>query len=168
MSTRSYSTSEQSAEKMVILVEGYGCALAEDVARLILNVGLLGCLWSIMGQRIKWLMVVAPLIAGVALAATALAGKYSIQAWQAFKARPPRPRIRRFYEGGFQQQMTRREAALILGVRESAVEEKIKEAHRKVMIANHPDAGGSHYLASKVNEAKDMMLGKARDSGSAF
>ncbi|GAB4856741.1 hypothetical protein Ancab_014655 [Ancistrocladus abbreviatus] len=112
--------------------------------------------------------MVAPLVAGLTVAATALAGKYGIQAWQAFKARPPRPRIRRFYDGGFQQTMTRREAALILGVRESAVEEKIKEAHRKVMIANHPDAGGSHYLASKINEAKDVMLGKTRNSGSAF
>lgn len=52
--------------------------------------------------------------------------------------------------------------------RESAATEKIKEAHRKVMIANHPDAGGSHYLASKINEAKDVMLKKPKDSGSAF
>ncbi|KMT17705.1 hypothetical protein BVRB_2g036500 [Beta vulgaris subsp. vulgaris] len=107
-----------------------------------------------------------PLIAGLAVAAAALAGRYGIQAWQSFKARPPKPR--RFYEGGFQPTMTRREAALILGVRESAATEKIKEAHRKVMIANHPDAGGSHYLASKINEAKDVMLKKPKDSGSAF
>ena len=46
--------------------------------------------------------------------------------------------------------------------------EKVKEAHRRVMVANHPDAGGSHYLASKINEAKDIMLGKSNDSGSAF
>jgi len=52
--------------------------------------------------------------------------------------------------------------------RESTALEKVKEAHRKVMIANHPDAGGSHYLASKINEAKDVMLGKSRDGGSAF
>ncbi|KAJ6888161.1 mitochondrial import inner membrane translocase subunit TIM14-3-like [Populus alba x Populus x berolinensis] len=58
--------------------------------------------------------------------------------------------------------MTRREAALILGVRESAVMEKIKEAHRRVMVANHPDAGGSHYLASKINEAKEVMSGKTK------
>ena len=37
--------------------------------------------------------------------------------------------------------MTRREAALILGVREHAKEEAVKDAHRKIMIANHPDAG---------------------------
>lgn len=110
----------------------------------------------------------APIVAGLCVAATALAGRYGIQAWQAFKARPPTARIRRFYEGGFQQTMTRREAALILGVRESTAIEKVKEAHRKVMIANHPDAGGSHYLASKINEAKDMMLGKPKNTGSVF
>lgn len=102
------------------------------------------------------------------MAATALAGRYGIQAWQAFKARPPKARTRKFYEGGFQPTMTRREAALILGIRENATADKVKEAHRKVMVANHPDAGGSHYLASKINEAKDVMLGKQRDSGSPF
>ncbi|CAN7075471.1 unnamed protein product [Brassica oleracea var. botrytis] len=111
---------------------------------------------------------VAPILAGVAVAAAAYAGKYGIEAWQAFKARPPRPKLRKFYEGGFQAAMTRREAALILGVRESVAAEKVKEAHRRVMVANHPDAGGSHYLASKINEAKDMMLGKSKSYGSPF
>ncbi|KAG6604441.1 Mitochondrial import inner membrane translocase subunit TIM14-1 [Cucurbita argyrosperma subsp. argyrosperma] len=109
-----------------------------------------------------------PLITGIAVAAAAYAGRYGLQAWQAFKARPPTARLRKFYEGGFQPTMTRREAALILGVRESTPTEKVKEAHRKVMVANHPDAGGSHYLASKINEAKDILLGKTRGSNSAF
>ncbi|XP_015055734.1 mitochondrial import inner membrane translocase subunit TIM14-1 [Solanum pennellii] len=109
-----------------------------------------------------------PLIAGLSVAAAALAGRYGIQAWQAFKARPPTARMRKFYEGGFQPKMTRREAALILGVRESTPADKVREAHRKVMVANHPDAGGSHYLASKINEAKDIMLGNSKNSGSAF
>ncbi|CAI0442850.1 unnamed protein product [Linum tenue] len=97
-----------------------------------------------------------PFLAGVAVAAAALAGRCGIQAWQAFKARPPRMKTRRFYDGGFQPKMTRREAALILGEsqfspdamlfcfdRESATPDKVKEAHRKVMVANHPDADGS-------------------------
>ncbi|KAJ7568286.1 hypothetical protein O6H91_01G025900 [Diphasiastrum complanatum] len=109
-----------------------------------------------------------PLLAGAAVAVAALAGKYGIEAWQAFKARPAVPRMRKFYEGGFQPTMTRREAALILGVRESVSQEKVKEAHRKVMVANHPDAGGSDYLASKINEAKDVLLRQTRGSGSAF
>ncbi|KAK8482852.1 hypothetical protein V6N13_030022 [Hibiscus sabdariffa] len=109
-----------------------------------------------------------PFLAGLAVAAAALASRYGIQAWQAFKTRPPKPKIRKFYDGGFQPTMTRREAALILGVRENTTPDKVKEAHRKVMVANHPDAGGSHYLASKINEAKDVMLGKTKGSGSAF
>ncbi|CAA7406270.1 unnamed protein product [Spirodela intermedia] len=110
----------------------------------------------------------SPFIAGLAVAAAALAGRYGIQAWNAYKARPVVPRMRKFYEGGFQSTMTRREAALILGVRENVSAEKVREAHRRVMVANHPDAGGSHYLASKINEAKDLLLGKTKGGGSAF
>ncbi|XP_020578131.1 mitochondrial import inner membrane translocase subunit TIM14-3-like isoform X1 [Phalaenopsis equestris] len=109
-----------------------------------------------------------PLLAGLAVAAAALAGRYGVQAWHAYKSKPIVPRMRKFYEGGFQPSMTRREAALILGVRESTPPDKIREAHRKVMVANHPDAGGSHYLASKINEAKDVLLGKSKGGGSAF
>lgn len=52
--------------------------------------------------------------------------------------------------------------------RERTPLDKIKEAHRRVMVANHPDAGGSHYLASKINEAKDILLGRTKGGGSAF
>ncbi|XP_059667690.1 mitochondrial import inner membrane translocase subunit TIM14-2-like isoform X2 [Cornus florida] len=110
-------------------------------------------------------MVVA-VIGGLAVAAACYAGKYGIKAWSAFKARPPTVTFRKFYEGGFQPTMTKREAALILGLRENTALDKIKEAHRKVIVANHPDAGGSHYLAYKINEAKDVMLGKTKGSGS--
>ncbi|KAJ8563316.1 hypothetical protein K7X08_031768 [Anisodus acutangulus] len=107
----------------------------------------------------------SPVVVGTTIGAAALGARYLIQAWQTFKAAP---RVRRFYPGGFERAMTRREAALILGVRESAVLQKIKEAHRRVMVANHPDTGGSHYLASKINEAKDVLLGKTKGANSAF
>jgi len=54
--------------------------------------------------------------------------------------------------------MTPREAALILGVRESSTAKRIKESHRKLLILNHPDTGGSTYLSGKVNEAKELLL----------
>lgn len=63
-----------------------------------------------------------------------------------------------FYDGGFEDKMTKREAALILGVRENATPERIKDAHRRIMQINHPDKGGSAYLTAKVNEAKDMLI----------
>lgn len=65
-------------------------------------------------------------------------------------------------------EMTKREAAQILGTREGAREDKIREAHLRIMKANHPDLGGSSYLAEKVNEAKDMLLGKSKRRTSAF
>lgn len=64
----------------------------------------------------------------------------------------------KYYEGGFEDTMTRREAALILGVRESSSPVRVKDAHRKLLILNHPDTGGSNYLAGKLNEAKELLL----------
>jgi DnaJ family protein C protein 19 len=64
----------------------------------------------------------------------------------------------KYYEGGFDDTMTRREAALILGVRESADKQRIQHAHRQILILNHPDTGGSNFIASKVNEAKELLI----------
>lgn len=72
----------------------------------------------------------------------------------------PRSSPRCCLQGGFLPQMTRREALQILGLRDPSAEQKIKDAHRKIMMANHPDAGGSSYLATKINEAKDMLVSK--------
>ena len=64
----------------------------------------------------------------------------------------------KYYEGGFEESMTRREAALILGVRESSSASRIKDAHRKLLILNHPDTGGSTYISGKINEAKELLM----------
>ena len=64
---------------------------------------------------------------------------------------------RRLYRGGFEDKMSRREAALILGVRESAEPARIRDRHRKLLMQNHPDQGGSTFIAGKLNEAKELL-----------
>lgn len=63
----------------------------------------------------------------------------------------------KYYRGGFEPKMSKREAALILGISPTASKTKVKDAHKKIMLVNHPDRGGSPYLAAKINEAKDLM-----------
>jgi hypothetical protein len=58
----------------------------------------------------------------------------------------------------FRSAMSKEEARLILGIPATAGAEEIKEAHRKLIQKTHPDAGGSAYLAAKVNEARDILL----------
>ncbi|CAI5759575.1 unnamed protein product [Candida verbasci] len=75
-----------------------------------------------------------------------------------FKKNQPGLNGKAFIKGGFGQKMTAKEALQILNLKESNLSKlKLKEQHRKLMMANHPDKGGSSFLATKVNEAKDFL-----------
>ena len=104
-------------------------------------------------------------LAGVGIATAAFLGRAGLVAFRRWKNPDAVNAIgKAFYKGGFEPKMTRKEAALILELNErtlgrdlASAKEKIRKHHRKLMLLNHPDRGGSPYLATKVNEAKELL-----------
>lgn len=71
----------------------------------------------------------------------------AIAAWYWLKPRR-RPRLR----------LDQTEARAVLGVDADADAETIRAAHRRLIIAVHPDRGGSAELTQRVNLARDTLL----------
>jgi DnaJ family protein C protein 19 len=92
---------------------------------------------------------------GLALAGLVLLGPM-VWSWIV----PPRPRRpagpRPFARNGA---MSRAEALEVLGLQPGATEADIRAAHRRLMRTAHPDSGGSDWLATRINQARDTLLG---------
>jgi len=50
------------------------------------------------------------------------------------------------------------QALQVFGLESVSTEEEIIQRHRELMQKNHPDRGGSDFLASQINEAKEVLL----------
>ncbi len=55
-------------------------------------------------------------------------------------------------------QLSKQQAYEVLGLQDGASQETIKQAHKRLMQKLHPDRGGSTYLATQINAAKDTLL----------
>ncbi|PBL03567.1 hypothetical protein ARMGADRAFT_1004289 [Armillaria gallica] len=92
-----------------------------------------------------------PLAFGVGAITAALVGRKLLR-------RAGQGAAEQWVKGGFKAKMDRKEAIAILGLKDGPLlRNRVKDAHRHIMLANHPDRGGSPYLASKINEAKDLL-----------
>lgn len=55
--------------------------------------------------------------------------------------------------------MNEEEAWNLLGLSRGSSADEIKASHRRLIKQVHPDQGGTDYLAYKINEAKNLLLG---------
>lgn len=99
------------------------------------------------------------MLTGLAVFTGSYVAKTLIRAHRLKSTKSPEQLIQ-MYKHAFEDPMTRREAALILGVSRVANENDVMKAYKTLITLNHPDRGGTDYMAMKVNQAKDVLLRK--------
>jgi len=57
------------------------------------------------------------------------------------------------------------QALKIFGFETMTTEEEVIQRHRELIQKNHPDRGGSDFLAAQINEAKDVLLNAIQNNG---
>uniref|UniRef100_A0A915CRC9 Transcription initiation factor TFIID subunit 4 n=1 Tax=Ditylenchus dipsaci TaxID=166011 RepID=A0A915CRC9_9BILA len=83
--------------------------------------------------------------------------------YKAVDALPASKAFSKYHFGGFESKMSRREATQILGVQFNATQLKVKEAHKRIMIANHPDRGDLLILRLKSTKPRTCWRIKEED-----
>ena len=60
--------------------------------------------------------------------------------------------------------MTVDKAKDIFGFKTVDSSEQVTKRHRELMQKNHPDRGGSDYLAAQINEARECLMKHFKNS----
>ncbi|MEX6725735.1 molecular chaperone DnaJ [Parapedomonas caeni] len=107
-----------------------------------------------------WLLVTGRLAGAIALGSSALAlyGRYR---WVKGVLDRIRGAGRRPGGGGAARAsgtIAVAEAYEVLGLKPDANKEAVLAAHRRLMRLAHPDHGGTDYLATRINQARDVLL----------
>ncbi len=63
------------------------------------------------------------------------------------------------YPKGFKHTMDTEEAKLVIDIQHSG--QTVMQRYRTLIRINHPDRGGSPYIASKINQAKNLLIEQA-------
>jgi DnaJ homolog subfamily C member 19 len=125
----------------------------------LLRAGVVAILLLAIGLGLSGLWPVAmSLLGGLVVYGRPLMRAFGI--WQMIKRF--RPKIKDSSDGGRSSSnaslMDKPQARQILEVGDNASHEEILSAHKRLMAKNHPDKGGSTYIASQINQAKDILL----------
>ena len=106
---------------------------------------------------------------GVALGALTLFGPLIYQRWRAYRMGHGTSQQQHQSAGSNQPPPRRRAGAMtpdeayqVLGLQPGANEAEIRAAHHRLMRTAHPDSGGSDWLATRINLARDVLLGSTR------
>jgi len=101
----------------------------------------------------------------VLLGIGAIAARQGLRVARRMNIKIPEFNISQFQKlDGFGAEMSRSEALKILNLKQYQANnaDVIRENHRKLLLSNHPDRGGSTFIATKINEAKEVLIGKGK------
>jgi len=136
----------------------------EVIAKVIKKVALLAFVMIILvlaaTGRLNWLFALVGLFMAFLVRLLPVIIRYVPQLhglWRAFNQNKSQSSKGPMNQSG---KMTKQEAREVLGVLVSATDKEIINAHRLLIQKMHPDRGGSDYLASKINQAKKVLLEK--------
>lgn len=114
-----------------------------------------------MTGHLAWLTAMIGVVVAFMLRTFPLILRYGPQLhrfWQSLKGSKQQERASGSFEAPRQGKMAVAEAYKILGLTPPVAKQDIVLAHKKLMQKMHPDRGGSDYLASQINLAKDLLL----------